>query len=846
MKKMIKKGASVGAMLLLAVASFGQLTPSNPETLVNTTTTAAQQNPAISMDTLGNYVVVWESENQDGDGFGIYAKVYNADHSVRVSDFLVNTSEQLGEQRFPDVAMNADGTFCVVWQTNEDESSQGWDVYRRIYDVDGTAITSRSRIHTSSSGNQMHPAVAANDEYFYVICMSEQVGSNESTIEGRFYLANGAATSSSYDIGISAGNHQGHADVGLDQNNNAIIVWQSDGVDGDRQGVYASSYSESNTLNFGPIQINTETAGNQQAPSIAVDENGNAMIVWSSYDQDGDQYGVYGQFIDNAGAMVGSELSVSTTTNGSQDFASVAASRSGDKFVVTWTDDSEDGDFQGVYARAHELGAFTSTETLINTRTTDRQMFSDVAIGLDTTDAVFAWQGGLRKETTSGDDTDDYGVYISSALVADTTPPVADCQNATVYLDGSGNVTITAADVDGGSTDNVGIVSSTISDNSFTCANTGINVVTLTVTDAAGLTDACNAAVFVVDSTAPTVICQDLTVYLDGSGNATITTGDVDNGSTDNCSIASLSLSQTSFTCANVGTNTVTLSATDSEGNVGGCNATVTVIDSVTPTALCNGLTVYLDGSGSTTITTGDIDNGSVDNCSISSYSISASTFTCADIGANTVTLTVTDIASNTATCDATVTVIDSVQPVVACQDLTVYLDGSGLATITAADVDAGTSDNCSTPSLAIDVSTFSCVNIGANTVMLTATDDYGNTSNCSATVTIADTTSPVAACTDITTYLDGAGNVSITAGDVDNGSIDNCGVSSLSLSTSAFTCANIGANTVNLTVSDAQGNADVCAATITVIDSVMPTALCNGLTVHLDGAGSATITTET
>jgi hypothetical protein len=62
---------------------YAQLVGSTGETLVNTNTTdSTQQNCAISMDTLGRYVVVWESEGQDGDGFGIYAKIYNEDHTV--------------------------------------------------------------------------------------------------------------------------------------------------------------------------------------------------------------------------------------------------------------------------------------------------------------------------------------------------------------------------------------------------------------------------------------------------------------------------------------------------------------------------------------------------------------------------------------------------------------------------------------------------------------------------------------------------------------------------------------------------------------------------------------------
>ena len=50
--------------------------------------------------------------------------------------------------------------------------------------------------------------------------------------------------------------------------------------------------------------------------------------------------------------------------------------------------------------------------------------------------------------------------------------------------------------------------------------------------------------------------------------------------------------------------------------------------------------------------------------------------------------LTVTDAAGNSATCSANVIVQDNIAPVAMCQDVTVMLDSSGVATITAADVD--------------------------------------------------------------------------------------------------------------------------------------------------------------
>jgi len=75
---------------------------------------------------------------------------------------------------------------------------------------------------------------------------------------------------------------------------------------------------------------------------------------------------------------------------------------------------------------------------------------------------------------------------------------------------------------------------------------------------------------------------------------------------------------------------------------------------------------------------------------------ISPSSFDCTNIGANTVTLTVTDESGNSSTCTTTVTVADTVAPTATCAaDFTVQLDASGAATITTAQINNGSTDNC-------------------------------------------------------------------------------------------------------------------------------------------------------
>ncbi len=94
----------------------------------------------------------------------------------------------------------------------------------------------------------------------------------------------------------------------------------------------------------------------------------------------------------------------------------------------------------------------------------------------------------------------DRGLFIVKDPNYDTQPPVVSCQNFTAVLNKTtGTVTISALDIDGGSTDNIGIVKRTITgQTTFTCNDLGNHAVTLTVEDDYGLKSSCTTTVTIV------------------------------------------------------------------------------------------------------------------------------------------------------------------------------------------------------------------------------------------------------------------------------------------------------------------------------------------------------------
>jgi hypothetical protein len=830
---------ALGLSLLFGGDAVGQATSAGSETLVNTTTANDQKRPEVAVAPNGDYVVVWMSEDEDGSDQGVYWQMYSAGGTPNGAATKANVTTNYG-QRDPDVAIAADGSFVVTW-ASQYEDTDGWGVWFALYDNTG-ALLQRNRVNDSSNDEQIHPAVAMRyDGSFVVGYMDDGQDGDNWGISYQGFSNAGVAQFAELVPNSTVTGWQGHPDVAMDSAGNYTWVWQDYALDGSDAGIFMQRYDKNDNAVGSETQVNTTTAGNQINPSIEMDNEGNTMIAWSSYGQDGDHYGIVAQIFDNSGSAVGGEIDVNTTTADVQDFASVSVSAN-NVFVVAWTSWNQDGDAAGVYMQDFKAdGTMFGTEQRVNSTTSNYQALPSVSGHEDTGELVVVWQSGANNTLTTQDG-DSYGVYSQRYSVADVTDPIAICQNITIYLDGTGNATITATDVDGGSTDNWGVTNYSIDISAFTCADIGSNSVILTVQDAAGNSDGCAAVVTVADNTSPTASCQNLTVYLDGTGNASVNASDYNNGSADNCTSVSFGADITAFTCADVGTLTATLTVTDGSSNTATCTSTVTVIDSISPTAACQNITVNLDATGNITIAGIDIDGGSTDNCSALTYGASTTAFTCADLGSNSVTLTVTDASGNTSTCVALVTIADNLAPTATCQNITVYLDGSGSATITAGDVDGGSTDNCTTVSTGIDISSFTCADLGTNAVTLTATDGSSNSATCTATVTVMDSTSPTASCQNLTVYLDGTGNASITSGDVDAGSTDNCSSVTTGIDISSFACADLGTNTVTLTATDGSANTATCTATVTVIDSTSPTAVCQNITVSLDATGNVTI----
>ena len=551
--------------------------------------------------------------------------------------------------------------------------------------------------------------------------------------------------------------------------------------------------------------------------SVDLDATGNASIT--------------AEEINNGSSDVCSIVSMEVTPSsftcaevGTNEVTLTVTDSNGNSSSATATVTVSDNEFPSITAPANVIVTIdtgcTATNVDLGTPTTN----DNCSVTPATNNAPTAFPLGITAVIwTVTDSSGNVSTATQLVTVEDTTAPTVVTQDITLNLDATGNASITASEIDNGSSDACSIASMSVAPSSFTCNEVGANTVTLTVTDTSGNTNSATGIVTVVDAINPMVVTQDISVYLDATGNASITAEEINNGSSDACGIASMTVTPENFTCNEFGTNTVTLTVTDTNGNTNTATAIVDVLDNTDTTVFTQDITVSLDASGNVTITPEMVDNGSSDVCGIASMEVIPSSFTCAEVGDNTVTLLVTNSNGNVDSATAIVTVIDDIDPIAIAQPYTTNLDNNGQAIVDPLDVDNGSSDNCAF-SLSLTPNTFGSANIGVNDVILGVTDASGNITYVSSTVTILDNGDPMVVTQDITVSLDASGNATITADMIDNGSTDNTGIADMIVSPSDFDCNNLGSNTVILTVTDIHGNASSGTAIVTVVDDLDPT----------------------
>jgi hypothetical protein len=205
---------------------------------VNSYTTADQDNPSMAIDDAGNFTVVWQSRDQDGSGSGIFAQRYDSSGMAQGGESQVNSANG-GDQDDPSVSMDASGRFVVVWRGPDLYGAGNSEIFGQRYDSLGAKQGTEYSVNSYFTGDQSRPVIsmAATGDVVVVWESNDQDGSGAG-IFGQRYDSSGAKAGAEFRVNTYTSGDQTDPKVAMDAQRNFVVVWESDHPPGGQFGQF--------------------------------------------------------------------------------------------------------------------------------------------------------------------------------------------------------------------------------------------------------------------------------------------------------------------------------------------------------------------------------------------------------------------------------------------------------------------------------------------------------------------------------------------------------------------------------------------------------------------------------
>ncbi len=267
---------------------------------INYKSSGNQVLPSVAAHSDGHFVAVWEDDSSDADGtwkgnsklknnnwrgystnsHDIYARVFHAEgcSNGNLKEIVVN-AETAGHQAEPDVAMDGNGNFVVVY-TDDKDNNGSTEVRMHGFKADGSQLFSDRAVNTVSTGDQYEPRISmASDGHFAVSWTDASLGAGKEQVKVRGFKANGSELFAERALTDSQGGTQVKSDVFMDDSHRTVVVWEDDS-DGNGATQVRMRLLDASGGNRTKVKaVNSVDTGNQNSPSIDGKRDGSRYIV---------------------------------------------------------------------------------------------------------------------------------------------------------------------------------------------------------------------------------------------------------------------------------------------------------------------------------------------------------------------------------------------------------------------------------------------------------------------------------------------------------------------------------------------------------------------------------------
>jgi hypothetical protein len=341
---------------------------------VNTQAAGKQSAPVVAALPNGRSVVAWQTDQGEGD---VKAQIFKQEPGLPLGGEIQVNAQGVGPQARPAIAMFTDGSFAIAWEDGKGQDGSGWGLVAQWFNPTGGKVGGEKVLDTASAGDQRFVAAAGQqDEAVFAWTNLE----NGSHVHARRYDKTGASLAGNPETVANqqkTGDQTGPALVSWP--GGFALAWESEGQDGDGSAIVLRRFGETGQPAGSEAVVNSTTAGPQLHPTLGADANGNLVLAWDSFNQDGDLEAIVFQRFDKQGAKQGGEVVANQATLNEQQRPAVAVHPDG-KFAVAWESFAQKGgQSYDVLLRCYEAdGTALGPEQIANEYAGDKQLATHV------------------------------------------------------------------------------------------------------------------------------------------------------------------------------------------------------------------------------------------------------------------------------------------------------------------------------------------------------------------------------------------------------------------------------------------------------------------------------------
>ncbi|MBX3724990.1 MAG: hypothetical protein KF823_03635 [Xanthomonadales bacterium] len=374
---------------LITMTTQAGVLPDGDEFVVSNDTTFNKERTALAADAAGVYIAAWTSFNQDGSFLGVYARRFDAQGLPLGDEFQVNTDWDR-HQSEPAVAVSADGSFVIVWESQQLIAGQvRWMIRGQRFASNGLPQGGEFQANAGTGSNHRRPTVAMAPDGAFVIAWESTSSDGGFGYFGQRYAADGTPLGGEFQY-RSGGQTATAPSLAHLPDGGFLAVWPQ--WSGGQYAIEAQRFSASGSPQGGTIVISTASAQIKTAPRVVVNGHGAGLVIWRERPAGSQLNGIVARRLDASGQPASTIFQVHQFE--SQKQGMVPAIDAGGNALVVWASALQDGTPWSIYARHVPAdGSLTSTEFRVNTTVVGSQFWPWVAMQPDGR-AMVIWDNG--------------------------------------------------------------------------------------------------------------------------------------------------------------------------------------------------------------------------------------------------------------------------------------------------------------------------------------------------------------------------------------------------------------------------------------------------------------------